>query len=324
MPVRDRAACRAPDGIDLAALARALGLPLALDVEERVACLGASAADAAPASPRSRRRTSRCPTSPGARIRSPTIAARRSCWSPTPPGEAAATTCRSGRHCTRSSGTTASRSSPSRSTRAPTTRAPSSKRRRPTHPALIDTEHRVADLYGIINVPTALWIDEHGTDRAAERRRLRHRHVQGSDRLRRRPPYLDARARLGDATAPCPSPTTTCARASAADAEEAAGRAEFALAWHLHQHGRTEAAARHFARAGELSPDDFTDPARLDADPRHRSDDLAGIPRPVHEVAGARAARLSAATADGEQLIGGAPIPPRFLSVQRAHSRRRA
>ena len=31
-----------------------------------------------------------------------------------------------------------------------------------THPALVDVEHRVADLYRIINVPTAVWIDEHG------------------------------------------------------------------------------------------------------------------------------------------------------------------
>jgi hypothetical protein len=35
-------------------------------------------------------------------------------------------------------------------------------------------------------------------------------------------------------------------------------RAEFTLAWHLHQHGRTEAAARHFERAGALAPGDWT------------------------------------------------------------------
>jgi hypothetical protein len=35
-------------------------------------------------------------------------------------------------------------------------------------------------------------------------------------------------------------------------------RAEFALAWHLHQAGRTEAAERHFVRAGELAPHDLT------------------------------------------------------------------
>mgnify|MGYP003467965524 CR=1 FL=1 len=35
-------------------------------------------------------------------------------------------------------------------------------------------------------------------------------------------------------------------------------RAHFTLAWHLHQRGRTEAAERHFLRAGELSPHDWT------------------------------------------------------------------
>jgi hypothetical protein len=35
-------------------------------------------------------------------------------------------------------------------------------------------------------------------------------------------------------------------------------RAERALAWHLHGRGRTEAAERHFARAGELAPRDWT------------------------------------------------------------------
>lgn len=40
--------------------------------------------------------------------------------------------------------------------------------------------------------------------------------------------------------------------------EEQLAKAEFALGWYLHRQGKTAAAARHFARAGELSPDDFT------------------------------------------------------------------
>jgi len=45
VPVRDRAALETPDGVDLAALARVFDRPLALDAEEGVAVLGASAAE---------------------------------------------------------------------------------------------------------------------------------------------------------------------------------------------------------------------------------------------------------------------------------------
>ncbi len=33
----------------------------------------------------------------------------------------------------------------------------------PTYPALIDRDHRLADLYNMVNVPQAVWIDENGT-----------------------------------------------------------------------------------------------------------------------------------------------------------------
>jgi hypothetical protein len=45
VPVRDRAALADESGVDLAAFARALGRPLALDVAERAAALGTGAAE---------------------------------------------------------------------------------------------------------------------------------------------------------------------------------------------------------------------------------------------------------------------------------------
>lgn len=32
----------------------------------------------------------------------------------------------------------------------------------PTHPSLIDTRHVTGDLFGFVNIPMAVWIDEHG------------------------------------------------------------------------------------------------------------------------------------------------------------------
>ena len=127
----------------------------------------------------------------------------------------------------------------------------------PTHPSLVDEEHRLAELFHIVNVPTMIWIDEEG-------RVCRPHDTQfGTDTFtqfhgKRSGPYLELiRAWVLEGTGslapeevrrhqPAPTPQTQQARA------------ERALAWHLHQQGRGEAAARHFARAAELAPGDWT------------------------------------------------------------------
>lgn len=127
----------------------------------------------------------------------------------------------------------------------------------PTHPSLIDTEHVLAERYHIVNVPTILWIDERG-------RICRPHDAQfGTDTFtqfhgKKSGPYLDMIrdwVRTGAGTLPDdeirahqPSPT----------AESQLSRAERALAWHLMKQGRNDAAERHFVRACELAPKDWT------------------------------------------------------------------
>jgi len=127
----------------------------------------------------------------------------------------------------------------------------------PTHPSLIDREHVLAELFHITNVPTILWIDERG-------RICRPHDAQfGTDTFtafhgKRSGPYLEmirrwVRTGEGALTADearrlRPDPTPESERA----------RVEHALAWHLSQAGEADAAERHFRRAGELAPLDWT------------------------------------------------------------------
>lgn len=126
-----------------------------------------------------------------------------------------------------------------------------------THPALIDEDHRVADLYRIINVPTVVWIDESGrivrpNDVAFANDALKDLHGIESG------PHHDAlRAWVLENRLPL-APEEVGERQTLPTPEEQQARAEYALAWHLHQDGHAEAAERHFRRADELAPHDFT------------------------------------------------------------------
>jgi hypothetical protein len=128
---------------------------------------------------------------------------------------------------------------------------------RPTHPSLVDTGHVLADLYNIVNVPTILWIDEHGrivrpNDVAFGTDTFKHiSGVTAAGHLA----ALRAWVR-GEATA-LPEARVRALQTLPTDQDQQA-RAEFGLGEWLYQHGRTEAAARHFERAGELAPHDFT------------------------------------------------------------------
>jgi hypothetical protein len=131
------------------------------------------------------------------------------------------------------------------------------ERAKPTHPSLIDTEHRTSELYHIVNVPTMIWIDEEG-------RICRPHDTQfGTDTFtqfhgKQSKPYLDLiRSWVTDGAGALDPEQVERHLVAPTEASQQA-RAERSLAWWLHQRGRSEAAARHFRRAGELAPRDWT------------------------------------------------------------------
>ncbi len=127
----------------------------------------------------------------------------------------------------------------------------------PTHPALVDTGHVLADLYNVVNVPTVLWIDEGGrivrpNDVAFGTNTFTH--ITGLESA----PHLEAlRAWVRGESAGF-APEQARALQSLPTPESQQARAEFGLGQWLWGRGRHAAAERHFVRAGELAPHDFT------------------------------------------------------------------
>jgi hypothetical protein len=139
-----------------------------------------------------------------------------------------------------------------------------------TYWCLIDTDHRVADLYGMVNVPQSVWIDEAGRIvRPAEnagstdhfrRMDLKTRTMSPEDQAARqaaRAAYLDAVkawVRTGQHALPVdqvrrrqPRITDDIARA----------HAHFRLGTWLRRHGKEAEADRHLAEASRLHPDSW-------------------------------------------------------------------
>ena len=122
-------------------------------------------------------------------------------------------------------------------------------------PAVIDADHRVAEWFGIVNVPTAVWFDERG-------QMVRPPTIApGDDRFREfsgvdSAIHHDAMRRWvvdGDLD------TDLMSRWSQPPSDDAAGaRAHRRMAAWLQRQGDDQGARSHFERAADLAPDDWT------------------------------------------------------------------
>jgi tetratricopeptide (TPR) repeat protein len=129
----------------------------------------------------------------------------------------------------------------------------------PTHPSLIDAHYEVARAYNMINVPTAVWIDEEGRIvRPNEMAFADNRWIEYTkfDMTR----YLEAVRDWARGGAQSPYALDAQARRkrlALPTAEHALAAATFRLAEHLHETGQPEAAVAFFKRAQALQPESW-------------------------------------------------------------------
>ncbi len=145
---------------------------------------------------------------------------------------------------------------------------------KPTHPALIDAEHLVSELYEMVNVPMAVWIDETGrivrpaepsgsSDgfRQMDRKTFALAPEIMAEYGRRAQVYKDALrdwVRRGPASEFALSADEVSARTRVPSDADARAHASFALGRHLAQHGRAQEAQACFAEAVKLAPENWS------------------------------------------------------------------
>jgi hypothetical protein len=144
---------------------------------------------------------------------------------------------------------------------------------RPTYVTLIDREHRLADLYGVVNVPQAIWIDEQGRIvRPAETagvyegfRKMNRATREMPDDVTRtmtqaRATYLDAIrdwVRKGAASEHAFDSERARAHLPALTEEMATAQAMFRLGQFLIRRGERDEGERWLAEASRLHPDSW-------------------------------------------------------------------
>jgi hypothetical protein len=141
----------------------------------------------------------------------------------------------------------------------------------PSYPCLIDERHVLGELFGIVNVPTAVWIDEDGlivrpaevpgaTD-AFRSMNLQTREVpkdRAADGRMRRQVYIEALRdwiARGAASEHVLAPDEVRRRMRGLDPDASRAAAHFRLGVWLAQHGEREAAQRALEEAVRLAPE---------------------------------------------------------------------
>jgi hypothetical protein len=140
----------------------------------------------------------------------------------------------------------------------------------PTYPCMIDRDHHVAELYHMVNVPQAAWIDETGRivrppENAGSSDAFRHMDratgqmspEQTAERVHIKSVYVAAIrdwVKKGAASEHVFDRAAAQAHVRLPDDDMARAHAHFRLAQHLKLKGRNDEAGRHFAEASRLHP----------------------------------------------------------------------
>lgn len=144
---------------------------------------------------------------------------------------------------------------------------------KPVYPCLIDRDHVLADLYHLVNVPQAVWIEKNGrivrppetagsTDgfRAMDRKTFTVPDAVIAERTRVKAAYMDAVrdwAKHGSASSYALDAGRAAERMKLPDDNVAEAHARFRLGMHVLRDGRADEAAQILAEASRLHPDSW-------------------------------------------------------------------
>ncbi len=128
-----------------------------------------------------------------------------------------------------------------------------------TFVTLVDESHTISQLYGLVNVPSAVWIDETGHVRRIDEGTYARVHKNGDFEFGRddyAPMVADWVAR-GDDSSFVRSPDAMAARLEQPSDDAARADAHFALGVYFHQQGDDAKANHYWEAAQALNPDSW-------------------------------------------------------------------